>query len=116
MPKPNPIRHYTLNPDYTVKPVDMLEWARWFEKAKQKRVVKQQTVNGYLVSTVFLGLDHNFTAQGPPLIFETMVFPNKPRRSYAELYCDRYSTWDEAIVGHAKAVAAAKKEVFDKGD
>jgi hypothetical protein len=50
-----------------------------------------------LVSTVFLGLDHNHSNDGPPIVFETLVFggPN-------DQYMYRYATWDEAIAGHKR--------------
>jgi len=79
---------------------DVLEWGKWFENAN--RVVKQETLpNGKLVSTVFLGIDHNF-GFGKPLLFETMVFPSK--ENFDELDVMRYSTWEEAEEGHKKMV------------
>ena len=55
------------------------------------------------VSTVFLGLDHNSYCGGPPAIFETMVFGGE----YDE-YQERYSTWDEAELGHKEIVERLK--------
>ena len=82
----------------TPKPVeDLLEWARAFETVD--RCVAKQFVGNARISTVFLGLDHNF-GEGPPVLFETMIF-NGPHDGYQ----DRYSTWEEAEVGHSKAVA-----------
>lgn len=47
------------------------------------------------VSTVFLGLDHRMFGEGPPILFETLVFggPNDGRM-------ERYCTWEEAERGH----------------
>lgn len=70
---------------------------------KQKRVA-ETTVGQLWVSTVWLGLNHQY-GSGPPLIFETMIFP---RWDYGELYMDRYSTEAEALAGHERAVAWAK--------
>lgn len=71
-----------------------------------KRVGATQ-VGKYWVSTVWLGIDHSFL-EGPPIIFETMVFEVKisdgPQTLGSELYCDRYSTEQEAIEGHNKAI------------
>src|SRR5690606_31539414 len=50
---------------------DLLAWGRWMEGAD--RTVARDEVNGILVSTVFLGLDHAFFG-GPPLLWETMAF------------------------------------------
>lgn len=59
----------------------------------------------FFVSTVFLGLDHQY-GNGPPLVFETMIFPAKDGdiAEWGEEFCDRYTTIDEAREGHAKAV------------
>jgi hypothetical protein len=55
------------------------------------------------VSTVFLGLDHSWLSDGPPLIFETMIFggPHSDHQT-------RASTWDEAERQHAEAVAMVR--------
>lgn len=89
--------HYILNGHDVIK-ADLMEWAGWLEKAD--RHVAGTTVGGVRISTVFLGLDHQY-GDGPPLLFETMVFAGEPGD---DCYCDRYSTWDEAAAGHAKAV------------
>src|SRR5215471_17514474 len=39
------------------------------------RVAVTELPNGGRVSTVFLGLDHNYSGVGPPIVFETMIFP-----------------------------------------
>ncbi len=78
---------------------DVMEWAKEF--ATSDRVVKQQRVWFFLfVSTVFLGLDHSF-GEGPPLIFETMIFP-------CQVYQTRYTTEKQARKGHKRAVRHAR--------
>lgn len=52
---------------------DLLTWGVWFENSHNKRIVKQEYVGKYWVSTVFLGLNHRFD-NGPPILWETMVF------------------------------------------
>lgn len=74
-----------------------------------KHVCKEY-VNDKLISTVWLGLDHNHV-DGPPLLFETMIF-NKVG-GYRDIYCNRYSTWEEAEEGHKKAVEWVKNERKD---
>lgn len=54
------------------------------------------------VSTMFLSLDHRHFGDGPPLVFETMIFPG------AEMV-GRCSTWDEAEAMHEEAVEDARK-------
>lgn len=86
--------NYILKGHEPVKEPDLHAWGRWFEKAKRHVAVDE--FKSVKVSTVFLGIDHQF-GDGPPLLFETMVFGGKH-----DDYCERYSTWDEAAVGHAR--------------
>lgn len=75
--------------DKNGKPIDLIEWARLIED-KDYKVIKQETLpNGKWVSTIWLGLNHVFD-DGPPLIFETMVFPAKG--DYRGEDMERYST------------------------
>jgi len=62
----------------------------------QDHTVAKSTIGDYLVSTVFLGLDHQWHAHGPPLLFETMVFGKEPLKERQE----RCTTWEQAEVMH----------------
>lgn len=77
---------------------DIMKWGAQFEDIKSRRVA-ETTIGDARISTVFLGLDHNWGG-GPPLLFETMIFGGEH-----DGYCERYSTWDEAERGHAAALA-----------
>lgn len=101
---------YILQGKVPVEVFDLLEWAAQHESAQ--RIVAQDKIGKTLVSTVFLGIDHSFGG-GPPLLFETMIFPNhgnKPSKNligdkrFMESYMERYSTWDQAEAGHKRAV------------
>jgi len=87
--------HYILKDKKAIS-VDVIEWARWFEKADRK--VAHTKIGEATISTVFLGLDHSF-GLGPPLIYETMVFGGK-----LDEEMERYSTWEQAEAGHAAMV------------
>lgn len=50
----------------------LLEWARQFE-LPAIRTVKKEKIGESEVSTIFLGIDHNWES-GPPVLWETMVF------------------------------------------
>ena len=63
--------------------------------------------DGIMVSTVFLGLDHQY-GDGPPLLFETMIFGG-----IHDEFCERCSTWAQAEEQHALAVKIVWPE--DKG-
>ena len=87
-------------------PVPVMKWAEWLEN-NRKIIEQTELSNGKFVSTVFLGLNHQFGV-GKPLIFETMVFPKKG--DWGELDMDRYSTYKEAEEGHKLMVKKWKKK------
>lgn len=80
--------------------VDMMTWATWFGTAD--RHVDITKIGKARVSTVFLGLDHNFQ-RGEPILFETMIFGGPLD---GEMW--RYHTYDQAERGHAEAVRQAQ--------
>jgi hypothetical protein len=82
---------------HTPVPASLLQWAAWFETAERR--VATTDKGEIRVSTVFLGLNHNF-GKGAPLLFETMIF-GVPNNGYQE----RCSTWEEAEAMHEKACA-----------
>lgn len=85
----------------TPVPCDLMTWAKWFEK-RETRIVAQDQIGEVKVSTVFLGLDHNW-GDGPPVLWETMIFGG-PHDEYQE----RYTSHDEAVAGHTKALELVK--------
>ncbi len=93
---------YILDADGNPVPCDdVLEWAKWFQGA-DRCVAKTEISDGVNVSTVFLGLDHNFMG-GTPVLWETMIFGGPH-----DQYCDRYTSREDALRGHEMAVAIAK--------
>lgn len=114
---------YILTEDHRVVPEpDLLTWARWLEEAD--RFVGLDMIGPYRVSTVFLGLDHDFVRHllpgmaRPPLIFETMTFDHSREESSPWFsrkfhpsfnFQRRYRTWDEAVAGHAYAVKISER-------
>lgn len=75
---------------------DLLVWAKWYETHRRQRIVQQDLIGKTIVSTIFLGLDHNFSNTGPPLLWETLVF-NGPLDHAGE----RYASLQAARYGHA---------------
>jgi hypothetical protein len=68
------------------------------------------------VSTVWLGLDHNWGGLFPdlphrPKIFETMIFGGTHH-----LECWRYTTEQEALAGHREAVTLLQLELDALGE
>ena len=86
-------------------PVDRDDWARSFSN---DRHVALTSVPGHQVSTVFLGLDHNHSRMGPPILYETMVFVEN---TADDRFTQRYPTRAAAKRGHALVVA-----VFEHAD
>lgn len=103
-------RLYTLDAEHRPVPEhDLLVWGCWIEK-RENCVVEQTNVGEHMwVSTVFLGLDHSFGAPGPPILFETMIFCGDESEDMW-----RYSTWDDAVTGHAMAVKKAKTYLIER--
>jgi hypothetical protein len=81
--------------------------------AKEQRIVKQETVGRFWISTVFIGIDYDFDSCKlvaeygggipldfyHPLVFETMVFGETEPP-----YMRRTRSWNEAEKAHARAV------------
>ena len=77
---------------------DLMKWGEWFEHSRDERIVEKTTLpDGSRVSTVFIGLDHNYSEEGPPILFETMVFGDFPDQ---DDYQQRCSTREQAIEMH----------------
>lgn len=88
---------YVLDGKKPVPCYDTMEWGRWFETA-DRHVAYTKTGNG-TVSTIFLGVNHNFRQGGKPIFFETMVLGG-----IFDKDMQRYSTWGEAEEGHKRKV------------
>jgi hypothetical protein len=84
---------YVLKDRVAVPATDEVEWAIWFGNPSN-RIVKQDTIGESLVSTVFLGIEHQFET-GAPILFETMVFGGDLDEKQ-----ERYSSWEDAEIGH----------------
>lgn len=97
-------QYYILDGREPVVCHDRMKWAEFMENIDLRRVAIDE-VAGREISTVFLGLDHSFGAEGLPVLFETIVF--KPGTSAdEEMY--RYCTWEEAEAGHREVCAALR--------
>ena len=92
--------YYILKNKKAVQVNNLTEWATQF--GKQNKRVAKDTINGVDISTMFLGLDHQYS-KGKPLLFETMVFGGELDQEQ-----ERYSTWEEAVAGHRRMVIKVK--------
>lgn len=80
-------------------------WCFMMQNVHTRRVACDK-VNGYYISTIFLGLDHSFK-EDEPLLFETMVFKIG---STHEIFMKRYPTWKKAAKGHCEAIMWVLKD------
>lgn len=87
---------------------DLHEWV--INREKNKRV-ELTHVGNCSVSTVFLGLDHNYSQVGPPIVYETMVFC---RDDFQECYARRYATEEESMLGHRLAIEFTRRRFVNK--
>lgn len=87
--------------DIDGNPMTLQEWCTRYEHPEQKRVALTM-IGDVKVSTVWLGLDHRW-GEGPPLIFETMIFGGPFDESQW-----RYTTKAAAEAGHQAIVAAVE--------
>lgn len=95
-------KNYILAGHEPVAEPDLWKFSDWFDKAD--RCVRRTRIKGGVdVSTVFLGINHNFFDNGPPVLFETMIFGGSQDQEYQI----RSSTWDEALAAHRDAVLIA---------
>ena len=98
--------------DKNGKEIKVEEWGELFTE-EYKRIGKTVLANGKVVSTVWLGIDHNFSGTGAPLLFETMVFPSETEFSEEDM--QRYATIEEARIGHEIMVNKYKYLDTDQG-
>ena len=96
--------HYILKNKTPVKCDNIIEWGKWYEKISNRRVKEnyatikcdaKNTTIEIRVSTVFLAINHNWTNQGEPILFETMVFGGSLNETQ-----DRCCTWQDAEKMH----------------
>ena len=92
---------------------DSLKWSKWmdFGNVGSNRIIRQTQIGGYLISTVFLGLDHGFSMSNDdnedPVVFETMIFFDNNKDIVKKLPDEynreamwRYKYIQEAIFNH----------------
>lgn len=98
------------------QPLDTEDANRLLGDDQYKRVARTRITSAsdpaieWDVSTVWLGVNYNFTNDGPPIIFETMVFGSGD----GDQYMQRYATEEQARAGHAETVTLVAATVPDE--
>lgn len=73
------MRWYILDNNNDPVLTEMLEAAHWMEEERKKPLeegkwkVGDTCIATYMISTVFLGLDHSYSDNGTPILFETII-------------------------------------------
>lgn len=77
-----------------------------------KRFKKKTKVGDFEISTVDLGINHQWDESKPPLYYETMIFTNDIKKKNPFAYFQqRYSTEKEAKEEHKKVVQMVKEYI-----
>lgn len=90
--------------DRAGKPITIDEYAELLKGCAEYSRVARTKCGTVTVSTVWLGINHNFMDAGAPIIFESMLFDSDEGDRDGE--CVRYCTEAEALEGHAALVAS----------
>ena len=99
-------RNYKLNEQGEPVPCSgLMDWAMWFESSENQRIVARDEIGDVRVSTIFLGLDHNWRLEGPPILWETMTFGGG-----IEQECERCAgSREQALAMHATVLAHVRE-------
>lgn len=98
---------YILDGHTPVPEEDDMAWEEWMGTADRHVALTEHEL--FSVSTIFLGLDPSF-GEGPPMLFESKAFERMPHIDGLNIHlgtafdCERYSTWEDAEIGHKAMV------------
>jgi hypothetical protein len=125
-------QHAVLDESGDVQVASLMQWAQWMEKNHAQRVIARDDIAHqrglrpeiYTVSTVFLGLNHQYLPNRRPLWFESMVFGPVKRKYYKifketrefrdDLWMERCTTRVEALAMHERGVEWLKNYLHEK--
>jgi len=101
---------YLLDENKQPYKVSLEESYKIYQDPNMKIVQQDKLDNGLFVSTVFLGMDHSWdqSLNHKPVLWETMIFDGKDE------YQERYTSYEDAVEGHKKALEIAK--LYDKSN
>lgn len=97
------IEFYKLKYRKPVSAGNVYKWSSGFER--KNRRVRSTCIGNYHISTIFLGIDHQFRDTDTPLLFETMIFNDGDSSGEYQTRC---TTWRQALAMHWEGVEYAK--------
>ena len=95
------IRYWILDESWEPMEADLSTWGHWLGQDSQ-RVIQQEMVDGYWVSTVFVGCNTKF---------ETMIFSPEPEST--SIWQSHSETLREALADHERALRAVDNRDFE---
>ncbi len=115
---------YTLDENgHPVRVKALRDWARWFEDFTHRQLARDRT-GDFEVSTVFLGIDHNHTGMGNPVLWESCSWDNSkpmvidmggvPHETCESNVERRYSSRAAALKGHAEILAECREVMRER--
>lgn len=106
---------WALHYDLDGKACTLRTWARLMQDPAS-RFLRRSRIGPYVLSTVWLGIDHAFGDDQKPLIFESMVFLadgwyDDSRIGLPDLDMQRYPTREQALAGHEEMITVVRASV-----
>lgn len=98
------VGYYILNDKGEVESTTIDQWGIWMNNPNNV-IIKQEYIGNAFISTVFLGISYG-VVMGKPLFYETMIFGGEH-----DSYQVKYTSKEEALEGHKKAVALVKGDI-----
>ena len=105
--------YYKLDEKKNVTPSSLEEWATFTENSQHTNscCVGDDTINGKRISTRFFGVGYSFDERyNKPVVFETMVFDEDGHGLSQRRYC----IWEEAELGHERAMQWVRETFKDE--
>lgn len=91
---------------------DHKAWAEWFSDFENRSVCRTRLIHDEKspmdVSTVFIGIDHNYEKGDDPVLFETMTFCDDKN----ECVMLRYTSYEKAVSGHELLLKRLKNQGY----
>lgn len=107
--------HYILDDQGNVQiEPDLFTWGDWMQNNRDKRLIAWDEVNGFIVSTIFLGLDFDIAEECEnAVLFETLIRDGDNLDNWR--WARRYDSLESAKAGHAIATELARVGSFNEG-
>ena len=95
--------YFILDGNRNVLKATSMEWAAWLRDS-DRGVARTDLTEDTMISTVFLGFNHNYSGEGEPILWESLVFGGPE-----DGYMTRCSgTWQDAEAMHNNMVEEVK--------